>query len=347
MRNKRIDRVFPGVGRINLSSGTRKVRLYGKIDSMLTDLYEEGYLDILRAIKNQRLTLREVYQAKRAGRLSYCMADVLLARPLRQAVEEWLPTSARAESSRRRYEVSWAAIFERASLGEGAAVLELREVSWKRLSADWPNSSADWNRARSAVSRFLTMYLGDKHHPFRREIMTAIPRQREPRGRVPDITPELLWRILGHVPDELSPAIVVLAATGLRVRSEYLRLDEHHLLPHTRSIQVPAGAKTESSSEIIRVGPETWAWVQRAVPEPAPYKRIYRAFKRGAREVGSPDLTLHDLRHLHGMILSDAGESEARIQSSLRHADPSMTRRYTMQRDRGETGRTVDGVLFG
>ncbi len=60
----------------------------------------------------------------------------------------------------------------------------------------------------------------------------------------------------------------------------------------------------------------------------------------------SPDLRLHDLRHAHAQWLSDNGIPEARIQTAMRHRTPSMTRRYTVQRDKGETARTLGEVLF-
>lgn len=345
--NRRIDRVFPGVGRICISSGTTKAKLFDRLDSMLTDLHEHGYIDVLKAIQSGRLTLQEVYQAKRAERLSYVLADMLLDRPLQQSVDDWLPVSARATSSRDRYRVSWNALLERTDLPGGALVSDLAGVDWRALHEDWPNSEADWNRMRAAVSRFLTMHLEDKHHRFRREIMREIPRGREPRGRVPDITPVLFWRLLDHVREDARPALIVLAATGLRIRSEYLRLERHHLLPHTRAIQVPEGGKTEGSSAIVRVGEETWRWVCKAVPEDLSYMQLYRTFKAAAAAVGQPELTPHDLRHLTGMLLSDAGVPEARIQSAMRHLNPSMTRRYTMQRDRGEVAATIDDVLYG
>lgn len=344
--NRRIDRVFPGVGRICLSSGTTKAGLFRRLNSMLTDLHEHGYIDILAAIKDGRLTLQEVYQAKRAERLSYVLADMLLDRPLEASLEAWLPVSARASSSRERYRVSWSGLLDRIALPDDARVADLAGADWRSLHRDWPNSDADWNRMRAAVSRFLTMHLGDRYHPFRRELVGSIPRGREPRGRVPDVTPALFWSLLDHVRDDARPAFVVLAATGLRIRSEYLRLEDHHLLPHTHGIQVPADAKTEGSSQTIRCGETTWGWVLEAVPEELSYRQLYRAFKSAAASVGQPDLSPHDLRHLHGMLLSDAGVSEARIQSSLRHADPDMTRRYTMQRDRGEAAAIVDVALY-
>ena len=47
---------------------------------------------------------------------------------------------------------------------------DLKSIDWALLHRNWPAGSADWNRLRSAVSRFLTMTLGDKYHPFRRVV---------------------------------------------------------------------------------------------------------------------------------------------------------------------------------
>jgi hypothetical protein len=41
-----------------------------------------------------------------------------------------------------------------------------------------------------------------------------------------------------------------------------------------------------------------------------------------------------------------AGRPEASIQSTMRHATPSMTRRYAMQPDRGENAQTLAEVLL-
>lgn len=340
----RFDRRFKGVGRIWRASGTTKAATFRRLNVMLTELYEDGYLDILKAIKDDRLTAQEVYQAKRAGRLSYLVADMLVERPLWQEVEAWVPHSAAAPASRKRYEVSMAALRAYGPLGEDAKVSALADLDWRALRQTWPNSAADWNRMRAAVSRFLTMHLGDKYHPFRREVVGAIPRAKEPRAPMPDITPEVFWQIIDHVPEPLQAPFVAIAAMGLRP-GEYLALEEHHLMPHTRSVRVP-GTKTAGSADTVRLGPHAWAWVQRAVPSPIEYDQLYRTFKAAAEAAGHPDLLPRHLRNLHGMMLSDAGTPEAKIQTALRHATPSMTRRYVLQRSRGETARTVDEVLF-
>jgi len=68
---------------------------------------------------------------------------------------------------------------------------------------------------RRALSSFLTTLLGDKYHPYRRRIITAIPIAHEV-GRVPDLTPEVFWKVLEHIPEVYRPCYVALVATGLR-----------------------------------------------------------------------------------------------------------------------------------
>ncbi len=213
----RIDRRFAGVGRIALASGTPDRRKFERLDVMLTELYEDGYTDILRGIKNRSWTLQEVYQAKRTGRLPYLASELVLLRNLREAVAEWVPRSAPKEASRKRYEVSFASFERTGVLPPTATVADLRRVDWIALRRRWKSGPADWNRLRSAVSRFLTMILGDKYHPIRREVMTACPRAKEPSGRVPDLSPELLWKTVRAAPDHVQPAYVTLAVTGMRV----------------------------------------------------------------------------------------------------------------------------------
>ena len=198
---------------------------------------------------------------------------------------------------------------------------------------------------RSAVSRFLTVTLdNDKYHPFRRDVIKAFPKAAESPGRVPDLSPEVFWEIVDEAPEYLRASYVTLAATGMRV-GEYLALEEHHLLPVTKSIRVPGG-KTAGSSDTIAVGDEAWQWARRAVPSPIGYKSLYRHWKEACEAAGVHDVWLHDLRHFYGQQLTNKGRPEASVQSGLRHADPNMTRRYTRQRDRRENADMMDAILF-
>lgn len=252
----RIDRRFKGVGRIAIASRTRNRQRFRAYNSMLDELFEDGRLDILRAIRDRRITIQQAYEAKRTNRLPYLASALVLHEGLWTAVEQWLPKSARASSSRARYGVSFRALRKSGGLSDQSSVSDLRRVDWFALQETWGAGPADWNRMRAAVSRFLTMTLEDKYHPVRREIMARFPRASEPTGRVPELSPALFWKIVSKTPSHVRPCYVTLAATGLRV-GEYLALDESNLRPITKEIEVP-GTKTVASCDVIPVGEEAW-----------------------------------------------------------------------------------------
>jgi integrase len=174
--------------------------------------------------------------------------------------------------------------------------------------------------------------------------MKTFPRARESPGRVPDISLDLFWRIVALTPEHMRASYVAIAAMGVRP-GEYLALQPTDLQPFTHSVRVP-GTKTAGSEDTIRVGEEAWDWVQRAVPSPVRYKWLYKHWKRACKAAGAPTLTLQDLRHFYGQILTDGGRPEVSVQHGLRHTDPRMTRRYIRQKDRGENARMMDTLLF-
>ncbi len=327
-----------------MASGTHNRTRFAAYNVMLTELHEDGRLDLLRGILDGRVTLQQVYEARRTRQLPYFTSELVLLDNLWDRVDGWLPSSAQAPSSRKRYAVSFRSLQRSGVLGPTATVADLNRVDWTELRDKWPASAADWNLLRAAVSRFLTMLLRDKYHPFRRDTMYAFPRAKEPLGRIPELSVPFFWDVVRRTPEHVQAAYVTLAATGLRV-GEYLALEDHHLRHLTKEIEVP-GTKTEASRDVISVGPEAWEWVRRAVPAPLRYKWLYTHWKRACRDAGVPDLTLHDLRHFYAQSLVDAGRPEASVQQSMRHKDPLMTRRYTKRKDRGENAQTMDSILF-
>jgi integrase len=341
----RLDRRFPGVGRIAVASGaTTRAPLRARND-LLTRLFDKGRLDILRAIKVGHVTVTEVLDADRRDALNSLTGDTkVLSRRFWEAVDEWLPTSARGAETRRRYKVSMAKLRTRGAIRETATVADLANVDWKTLEATWPGSDADYNHVWRAVGKFLSDALGDTYHPFRRCVTKAIPKRKE-RERVPDLSPELFWKIVHAAPAHVRPAFVCLAITGLRT-GEYLRLTKAHLKPATFSVDVP-GTKTEGSAATLRVDERLWRWVEAAVPPPVQYGWLRKYWKRALAAVDADTtLRLHDLRHCTGQWAIDSGQPEAKVQVMLRHATPAMTRRYVRQRDRGEIAEAVADALL-
>lgn len=341
----RLDRRFPGVGRLAVASGATTATEFRKRDALLTRLYDQGRLDLLQAIRSGKLSVTEVYAADRMAQLDSLTGDrALLSANLWQAVKNWAPTSAPAKQTRRRYATSFVTFERSGVLKTTATVGDLSSVDWRALGATWKGGPSDWNHLRRAVSRFLSLYLGDVHHPLRRAVVKAIPTRKE-YSRVPDLPISLFYSIIEAAPEWVRPAYLTMAALGLRV-GEYLKLTKDHLLPHTLSVRIP-GTKTAESAAVVRVDERLWPWVVAGVPSPLAYKWLREYFKRAVKAVGAPlDLRLHDLRHCYAQWLVDAGASEARVQVGMRHATAAMTRRYAMQRDKGENAKLMANLLL-
>jgi len=136
-----------------------------------------------------------------------------------------------------------------------------------------------------------------------------------------------------------------IAALGLDT-GEYLELTEDHLRPNIHAIEAP-GTKTYVRHGTLHVDPRLWEWVERAIPSRVRYGWLRKHFKRALKSIGADEtLRLKDLRHLLGQWCTDAGMSEARVQTAMRHASPNMTRRYAKQRDRGEAARVMADVML-
>ena len=330
----RIQRRFPAVGDIRISVGSKKA--YDRYNVLLTELYEDGRVDILSAIRDRKRTLQEVYQARRTTRLSYLSVDMEVFRNLWEAVEATVPRMGRKQSTRDRYDRSFKHL--RKHLADDTTVDDLARVEWQELLEGW-TSAADWNRLRSAVSRFLSILLDDKYHPFRRAVLKRFPRADEGEGRVPELSVPLFWRIVDRMPDELKPLYVAMAVTGLRP-GEFVALRPEHLLPLTREIRVP-GTKTDSSRATIAVGPDAWPYVEASVPCPLTYRKLYDYWKTAVADEKASDLTLHDIRHLYGQQLADAGHDVTKIQDALRHKTPAMSLRYMRRAAQHESAAVI------
>ena len=87
----RIDRRFRGVERIAIASGTHNKMRFTAYNVMLTELYEDGRLDLLRGIRDRRITLQQVYEARRTGQLPYLTSELVLLDNLWDRVDDWLP----------------------------------------------------------------------------------------------------------------------------------------------------------------------------------------------------------------------------------------------------------------
>jgi hypothetical protein len=159
-------------------------------------LYEEGRLDVLQAPKDHRVTIAEVQSAQRSGRLPNLAVDFVLGRGIWDAASAWLEGSDRSAGTRQPYANSIKALHHSGVLDDSATLRDLQGVDWFQLRRTWKGGAADWNHLRRAMSRLLTVSLGDVFHPFRRKVLNSFPRAQEPHGRVPDLSPSVFWQIV-------------------------------------------------------------------------------------------------------------------------------------------------------
>lgn len=343
------DRRFPGVGRIKKSSGTTKVKEFQRRDALLTKLYETSSLDVLRAFKAGRITIEEIVEADRGNDPALSMQRLATTQRLALAIEAALPKMGTSRETRDRYRRSLEKLLRLVPALTVQRVADLATVDWLALHDAWTQSPADWNHIRRAVSHFLTVHLGDKFHPLRRQIVSRIPAKKE-SPRVPDQSVESFLRLVEAMPAPARPCFMTMALTGMRV-GEYINADATALRPETLSVAVSG----KSGDGLVYLTAEGFALAKaaipcplaRAVPADTPtnkkprYRVLRRLYANAQKATGIAGLRLHDIRHLFGQTASDAGVATAQTQAALRHTDPRMTRRYEMPANARAAARAV------
>lgn len=332
---------------IQNASRTTSLREFRRRDAILTKLAEACQVDILKAFKEGRISIEQLVESDRQNLLTtpHLTSELALRENLWAAMQRVLPQMGRSDSTRARYETSFAKLRRLFPLTspESTTVADLKRISWTDLDGSWGGSPADWNHLRRALSAFLTVFLDDKYHPYRRAVLKRFPRRTEV-DRVSELTVTQFWAIVSASPERARAAFVTLAATGMRV-GEYLACTKTSLRPEIHSIMVP-GSKTAASSAPVHVDRRLWHWIEQGIPARMQYKWLRIHWCRAASSVGAEGARIHDLRHLYGQLGSDEGVSEAKLQAALRHSTPSMTRRYSMQRARGEVASAVAEALL-
>ncbi len=356
-------------GRLRISSGASSLTEFRRRDGLITKLARAGDWDTLKMLERGELSIADIVAADKSGRLHVVAENLRLVKPLAPPasdkeglawseetlselkrppteVETWLAVSARAKQSRRRYRTSWVRFLSRAratrQLRKSAPrVGDLADIDYARLQKEWGASSADWNRARAAVSSFLTYYLnGDLYHPFRREVMRQFKTDEESRGRIPDITPEQFWALIHKADDRIAPSLVAMATLGTGP-GEYADITREDLNAESFTVHIP-GTKNRNRDREVAVDPRLWGWIDVAIPAPLAYRWLNEWFKRARKEAKLPGtLTMYDLRHLSAQFAGDEGVTDRDLTVHMGHSTPAMSHRYS----RRQVVRTVAGAV--
>lgn len=362
---QRIDQIIPGHGRFCKRTGARTMAEHRARVALLNRLIEADQLDVIGMLDRDEVTWIELRQAERKKRLhsDALAADVALARRLWDsapdardgAIAKALPSMGRKSASRDRYEVAFAQLNTHGAdwLPGNAVVKDLETVDWPMLFDSMNDlSPASRNRVRSAVSAFLTVFLGDKFHPFRRKIVKAMGSKEEESTEPRTVTLEEFWTVFDQLDDAVKPTALTLAGTGMRV-GEYLQCGETSIrrLP---IIWIPGGksggAETSVAESLMpfvrqaipcRLAPTPAVW--RGVQYDARYKRLYRAFADASKATKIP-CSPHYLRHLYAQLGTDK-LSDVLVQQGLRHKTASMTRHYAKRKATQQVADVVGRAL--
>lgn len=346
-----IDVRLKGIGRYRLSAGSGKREIITRRKGYAKQLAQNGQLGTLRALKAGELTWPQIEEAAKLGRLNDAalLADIKLRVPLHEAIEQTLPRLGdRAETA------AWykRVLAQLKPLGfkDTAKVSDLA-CDWPKLLRTWDVSAARKNGLRRAVSRFLTRYLGDKYHPFRREVLHEdrwpILKQRK---RLRGMTVEVFWSLMQKVPEECRAVYITLAASGMRI-GELLN-DAAVELDHANHIIYPEG---KTGPGAYAVAPACWLYVLEAIPcrvVPPPRKPVmihrdgrYRRLRRELSKASDGAVTLHDFRRLYARV----GESALGLvatQTALGHTSAGMTADYARHNSRAKVADAVGMALL-
>jgi integrase len=352
--NLEIDITLPEpIGRYRLSSGTKKATVRERRVGIIRQLWEDGQLAELRALKAGDLSWAELEQARKQKRLGSgtLLADTRLRRALWTSIDEMMPRMGRSDLTRARYQASIETLKRLAPppLGAHATVGDLLRVDWSAFAAAWPTSPANWNRMRTAVSRFLTRLLNDKWHPFRRALIhedVFAPLREDSESF--ELSAKDFWRLYGAVSEPVRPALLLLAVTGMRV-GEYLNDEALEVREEGAVLRVKGktgvheyAVPEDYRAEVLSAVPCRLARLSKQpkrIEYDARYKRIYREVRAAADRL-KIRTTVHALRHLYAQLGTDA-LGESRVQDALGHEDSRVTRGYTKRRARGEVARAV------
>lgn len=163
--SKRIDRVFAGVGRIALSSGTDHAPTFRRINAMLTGLYKIGKLDVLAGIRDGAwapLVVLHLYERGQLEKLPTPETSAGLAAAFRA-----FATTYEASVSYRADLMTSVRHVERAAT-KGHAVADAAKVL-RALKDRMRATPVAFNRLRTHLLAFATETQG-KHSPLWTEL---------------------------------------------------------------------------------------------------------------------------------------------------------------------------------
>lgn len=319
------DRLFDGIGRIRLASGTHDPALFRQMDAMLTTLYVQGYHDTLALLKARKVRVARVWHLFRTNRLDKLpTADTMPdlgtppARRVRgqprvpgtEGVWLWLETYIRDDRARSNAISNWRNLVEYG--GVTSPILNDLPVML-RTYRQWcreQGKHAMYNRTKAGVQAYLSDTLGQSHRLYTlvADVKGLTEKvQRKPRPQTPDDM-RRLYTTVGREVGECCWAMAVSGMIPSELWGEWEnRTDRVHI----------AGRKRQSR---VRDVPLLY---------PLPRPRISRTkFEDDLSAATRGAVSPKDFRNTYAVWLTDAGVPSNRRKHYRGHSPQSMEEIY-------------------
>lgn len=300
-----IDRVLRHVGRIRRASGTTHRPTFRRLNEMLDQLAEQGYLDVLRAIRDGQLAPLDVYaQFRRNGELPTAVA----LRSLREMWDGWLAAKVCADSHRASLKQSWRHL----QVPEDAVLADLPrllETARDRLTQH-PQS---FRLCKSAAQAFVKATCRRTHSLYRElsgiETLRVTP-MRHKHPATPAEIAEVAARLESQ---DFVRVLWALATTGMRL------------------VEYRGPWRQEPGRIAIRNGKQRGPEVWRVVPNVGRCERVtfnYKMFLAALRDASSGQMTPYDTRRSYANWLEAAGIPRTRRRLYMGHGARDVTDLY-------------------
>lgn len=300
-----IDRRYGAVGRVRVRSGTTRQRTYDRILDMLTQLYEEGRLDLLRGIRDgklQPLDVLDAWRSKDLGRLP--TAESVMN--LEQSWSNWCAHYDCSESHRGSIRQSLRYLLK----GQGPLTVGDLPGRISDLRISLKSYPRTFNLLRSHAQAFTRRVLGRQHRLWH-EVSAIDPLTVRPTIPKNPQTPAQLKAVTDRMISEHAAIAWTMALTGMGPRELWGKweVEADRILIH--------GTKREARDRFIpSIG---------AVSTPTV---MYAAFRRAMSRASDGKVLPYDLRRSYANWLEAAGVPRTRRRLYLGHSAGDVTDLY-------------------
>jgi hypothetical protein len=311
-----IDLQFKGVGRLHLRSGTRKKQVRDAMMAMLRQLYPLR-VDVLRDIKTGTVTVQEVYERYRLGRLDQLPTGFLM-RPLKTAWNDWLDQKEIGHYTERDYRNALCRLL---SHNPQATVADLPASMKAHRQASRGKRPRSFNKDRSAALSFLSSALG-AHHWLYGEVARSAVLKIPKAVKLPtnSLTVDQAKALAEKIPPRHLFSFWGMALTGMRPEEWFEQWDCKWTVDGD-GIRIEGTKRAASDRRVPKVG---------EIVKPVTGRlAFYRALRKASKDTVAP----YDLRRSYSVWLELAGIPTYRQDYYMAHGPKDMNALYKRQRE--------------